>query len=85
MLGLSGIDPIKYDLAVERFLSEDRPLSDVPDVDLDFGREARDQMFRHVFENYTTERAAMVCTFIEYHYAIAIRDVGKVLSVRGGD
>jgi error-prone DNA polymerase len=81
LLGLSGIDPIKYDLAVERFLSEDRPLSDVPDVDLDFGRDARDRMFRHVFSEYTTERAAMVCTFIEYRYASAIRDVGKALGL----
>lgn len=81
LLGLSGIDPIKYDLAVERFLSEDRPLTDVPDVDLDFGREARDRMFRHVFETYTTEQAAMVCTFIEYRYASAVRDVGKALGL----
>ena len=81
LLGLSGIDPIKYDLAVERFLSEDRPLSDVPDVDLDFGREARDRMFRHVFETYTTEHTAMVCTFIEYRWASAIRDVGKALGL----
>jgi len=81
LLGLSGIDPIKYDLAVERFLSADRPLSDVPDVDLDFGREARDRMFRHVFEKYTTEYAAMVCTFIEYRYASAIRDAGKALGL----
>jgi error-prone DNA polymerase len=81
LLGLSGIDPIKYELAVERFLSEDRPVSDVPDVDLDFGRDARDQMFKHVFETYTTDRAAMVCTFIEYRWASAIRDVGKALGL----
>ena len=81
LLGLSGIDPIKYDLAVERFLSEDRPLSDVPDVDLDFGRVARDRMFRHVFETYTTDHAAMVCTFIEYRYASAVRDAGKALGL----
>jgi error-prone DNA polymerase len=81
LLGLSGIDPIKYDLAVERFLSEDRPLSDVPDVDLDFGRDARDRMFRHVFDRYGTGYAAMVCTFIEYRYASAIRDAGKALGL----
>jgi error-prone DNA polymerase len=81
LLGLSGVDPIRYNLAVERFLSEGRPDSDVPDIDLDFGREARAEMFRHVFEEYTTERAAMVCTFIEYRYASAIRDVGKALGL----
>ncbi|HEX5367853.1 MAG TPA: DNA polymerase III subunit alpha, partial [Dehalococcoidia bacterium] len=85
LLGLSGIDPVKYDLAVERFLSADRPLTDVPDVDLDFGRDARDRMFRHVFETYTTEHAAMVCNFIEYRYASAIRDVGKALGLPEGE
>jgi error-prone DNA polymerase len=81
LLGLSGVDPIRYNLAVERFLNEGRPDSDVPDIDLDFGRQARAEMFRHVFHEYTTERAAMVCTFIEYRYASAIRDVGKALGL----
>lgn len=85
LLGLSGIDPIRYNLAVERFLSEDRPETDVPDIDLDFGREARAEMFRHVFREYTTERAAMVCTFIEYRHASAIRDVGKALGLPEGE
>ena len=81
LLGLSGIDPIKYDLAVERFLNDARPDSDVPDIDLDFGREARAEMFRHVFETYGTEHAAMVCNFIEYRYPSAVRDVGKALGL----
>ncbi len=84
-LGLSGIDPMKYDLAVERFLNEARPDSDVPDIDLDFGREARAEMFRHIFEKYGTEHAAQVCTFIEYRYASAIRDVGKALGLPEGE
>jgi error-prone DNA polymerase len=81
LLGLSGIDPMKYDLVVERFLNEDRLDEDVPDIDIDFGREARDQMFRHIFEQYTTEHAAMVAALIEYRYASAIRDIGKALSL----
>jgi len=84
LLGLSGIDPIKYDLAVERFLNEARLDSDVPDIDLDFGREARAEMFRHIFETYTTERAAMVCNYIEYRYPSAVRDVGKALGLPEG-
>ncbi|HXH23122.1 MAG TPA: error-prone DNA polymerase [Dehalococcoidia bacterium] len=85
LLGLSGIDPIKYNLAVERFLTEERLDSDVPDIDLDFGREARAEMFRHVFEEYGTERAAMVCNFIEYRYPSAIRDAGKALGLPEGE
>jgi DNA polymerase III alpha subunit len=85
LLGLSGIDPMKYDLVVERFLNEDRLDEDVPDIDIDFGREARDQMFRHIFEEYTTEHAAMVSALIEYRYASAIRDIGKALSLPDGE
>jgi DNA polymerase III alpha subunit len=85
LLGLSGIDPMKYDLVVERFLNEDRLDEDVPDIDIDFGREARDQMFRHIFEEYTTEHAAMVAALIEYRYASAIRDIGKVLGLPDGE
>src|SRR3989304_428254 len=50
LLGLSGIDPIRYNLAVERFLNEDRPEKDVPDIDIDFGRRARARGFGHAFE-----------------------------------
>jgi error-prone DNA polymerase len=85
LLGLSGIDPIKYNLAVERFLSENRPETDVPDIDLDFGRKARDEMFRHVFEKYTTDYAAQVAALIEYRHASAIRDVGKALGLPQSD
>ncbi len=85
LLGLSGIDPIKYDLFVGRFLNEARLEEDVPDIDLDFGRDARDEMFRMIFERYTTSNAAQVCNFIEYRYASAVRDVGKALGLPPGD
>ena len=81
LLGLSGIDPMKYQLAVERFLNETRLEEDVPDIDLDFGREARAEMFRHIFETYGTEHAAMVAATIEYRYPSAIRDAGKALGL----
>lgn len=85
LLGLSGIDPIRYNLAVERFLSEGRPETDVPDIDLDFGRRARDEMFRHTFEVYTTDYATQVAALIEYRHASAIRDVGKALGLPQSD
>lgn len=85
LLGLSGIDPIRYNLAVERFLSEGRPDTDIPDIDLDFGREARDLMFRHTFATYTTDYAAQVAALIEYRHASAIRDVGKALGLSQSD
>src|SRR5439155_442184 len=73
LLGLSGIDPMKYHLVVERFLNEERIEADVPDIDLDFGRDARDKMFRHILDKYGTAHAALVCNFIEYRYPSAVR------------
>jgi len=81
LLGLSGIDPIKYDLFSGRFLNEARRKTDVPDIDIDFAREAREAMFQHVFETYGPERAALVANVIEYRYPMAIRDVGKALGL----
>jgi error-prone DNA polymerase len=77
LLGLSGIDPIKYNLYIGRFLNEARLEENVPDIDLDLGRHARDEMFRLIFARYTTAHAAQVCAVIEYRYPSAIRDIGK--------
>lgn len=85
LLGLSGIDPIRYDLIVDRFLNEARLTEDVPDVDLDFGRRARDQMFASIFERYGTEYAAQVCNFVQYRYPSAVRDVGKAFGLAPED
>jgi error-prone DNA polymerase len=85
LLGLSGIDPIKYELFVGRFLNESRQKEDVPDIDIDFAREARERMFEHIFETYGTEYAALVANVIAYRYPMAIRDVGKALGLPEAD
>ncbi len=85
LLGLSGIDPIKYNLFVGRFLNETRRKEDVPDIDIDFAREARERMFEHVFTTYGTEHAALVANVISYRYPMAIRDVGKALGLPEAD
>ncbi|MDP3766889.1 MAG: PHP domain-containing protein, partial [Dehalococcoidia bacterium] len=81
LLGLSGIDPIKSNLFVGRFLNAARQKEDVPDIDLDFARDARERMFAHVFDTYGTERAALVANVIQYRYPMAVRDVGKALGL----
>ncbi len=81
LLGLSGIDPIKYNLFSGRFLNEARRKEDVPDIDIDFAREAREEMFKHVFATYGTKHAALVANVIQYRYPMAIRDVGKVMGL----
>ncbi len=85
LLGLSGIDPIKYQLFAGRFLNEARQKEDVPDIDIDFAREAREKMFEHVFATYGTEHAALVANVIQYRYPMAIRDVGKALGLPEAD
>ncbi|MBI5289570.1 MAG: DNA polymerase III subunit alpha, partial [Chloroflexi bacterium] len=81
LLDLSGIDPIKYNLFSGRFLNEARRKEDVPDIDIDFAREAREAMFAHVFSSYGLDHAAIVANIIEYRYPMAIRDVGKALAL----
>lgn len=85
LLGLSGIDPLKYDLFSGRFLNEAREREDPPDIDLDFARDARDAMFRLIFERYGPERAALVANHITYRYPQAVRDVGKALGFPAAD
>jgi len=85
LLGLSGIDPIKYQLFAGRFLNEARQKEDMPDIDIDFAREAREKMFEHVFETYGTDHAALVANVIQYRYPMAIRDIGKALGLPEAD
>jgi error-prone DNA polymerase len=85
LLGLSGIDPLKYKLFVGRFLNESRQKEDVPDIDIDFSREAREKMFEYIFETYGAEHAALVANVIQYRYPMAIRDVGKALGLPEAD
>ncbi len=84
LLGLSGIDPVKYNLFAGRFLNEARRKEDVPDIDIDFAREAREAMLKHVFDTYGTERSAMVANVIQYRYPMAIREVGKAIGLPEG-
>lgn len=85
LLGLSGIDPLKYDLFAGRFLNEAREREDPPDIDLDFARDAREEMFRLIFERYGPQRAALVANQVTYCYPQAVRDVGKALGLPAAD
>jgi DNA polymerase III alpha subunit len=55
-----GVDPLAQGLLFERFLNEDR--EDMPDIDLDFDSERRDEVLAHVLDHYGLERSAMVAT-----------------------
>ncbi len=79
LIGLSHVDPVENRLFFNRFLNED--LEAVPDIDLDFAREIREQLILRVYERYGHDHAALVCSFATYHLRSAVRDLGKVLGL----
>ena len=78
LIGLSHVDPVKSTF-FRRFLNED--LQAVPDIDLDFARDIREQLILQVYQRYGLEHAALVCAFATYHLRSAVRDLGKVLGL----
>lgn len=75
-LGIHNLDPIKYDLYFERFLSAER--LDPPDIDIDFSSDRRDDIIRYVYEKYGADRVAMVSTFIRLQPRMAFHETAKV-------
>lgn len=80
LCGITEVDPIKYDLLFERFLSIHRKGS-IPDVDLDFSAEKRQFMFEYAVRKYGTERCALVSSFTMRKAKTALRDTARVLKI----
>ncbi|MCZ2109637.1 MAG: DNA polymerase III subunit alpha [Dehalococcoidia bacterium] len=79
LIGLSHIDPVQTNLFLDRFLNEE--LHSLPDIDLDFPRDIRDELLKRVPDHFGTEHAALVAAFPTYRFRNAVRDVGKVLGL----
>jgi error-prone DNA polymerase len=79
LTGLSHVDPVAADLSLGRFLN--RELESVPDIDLDFPRDIREELIVAVTEKYGREHAALVASFATYRSRGAIRDLGKALGL----
>ncbi|TAK33762.1 MAG: DNA polymerase III subunit alpha [Chloroflexota bacterium] len=77
VLGITRVDPIQHNLLFERFLNEE--MTGMPDIDIDFSTNHREQIIRYVYEKYGEEHTAMVCNVVTFQARNAIRDVGKVL------
>jgi len=75
-LGITDIDPLKYDLLFERFLNPDR--ISMPDIDIDFDDEGRGKVLRWVTEKYGSEKVAHIITYGTMATKSAIRDVARV-------
>jgi len=78
-LGITSVDPAKFDLLFERFISAAR--NEPPDIDVDFEHERREEVMQYIYTKYGRDRAAVVATVTELHHKGAIRDVGKVMGL----
>lgn len=78
-LGITDIDPIKYDLLFERFLNPERV--SMPDIDIDFCYERRGEVIEYVIQKYGVDRVAQIITFGTMAARAAIRDTGRAMGV----
>ena len=80
VLGITAVDPIRYELLFERFLSEER--GEWPDIDLDLpSGDRREEILQYVYERYGARGAAMTANVITYRSRSAVREMGKVLGL----
>ena len=79
VLGITNIDPLRYDLLFERFLNPERV--SMPDIDIDFQDDRRDEVIRYVIDKYGKDHAAQIVTFNTYGPRVAMKEMGKVMGV----
>ena len=82
-LGIIDIDPLKYGLIFERFLNPERVT--MPDIDIDFCYERREEVIQYVVEKYGADRVAQIVTFGTMAARGAIRDVGRAINMPYGE
>ena len=82
-LGITNVDPLEYRLVFERFLNLER--KEMPDIDLDFQDDRRDEVLHYVINRYGSDRVAQIITFGTLGAKAALRDVGRALGMPYGD
>ena len=82
-LGITDVDPMAYNLVFERFLNFER--KEMPDIDMDFQDDRRDEVLRYVIDRYGSDRVAQIITFGTMGPKAALRDVGRGLGMSYGD
>jgi DNA polymerase-3 subunit alpha len=80
VLGITNVDPLRYDLLFERFLNPER--MSMPDIDMDFPDDRREEVIRYVADKYGWDRVAQIVTFNTMAAKAAIRDVGRVMGLQ---
>lgn len=78
-MGITGVDPVKYDLIFERFLNPERV--SMPDFDIDFSDERRSEIIDYVIDKYGADHVAQIVTFGTMAAKQALRDVGRAMAV----
>ncbi|MEL6636763.1 MAG: DNA polymerase III subunit alpha [Bacteroidota bacterium] len=78
-IGITNVDPIKYDLLFERFLNPERV--SMPDIDIDFDDEGRAKVIDYVIEKYGRNQVAQIITYGTMAAKSSLRDVGRVMNV----
>ena len=78
-VGITDIDPIRFDLLFERFLNPERV--SMPDIDIDFCYNRRDEVIRYVGERYGSDHVSQIATFGTLAAKAAIRDVGRAMGM----
>jgi DNA polymerase III subunit alpha len=82
-IGITSIDPIRYNLFFERFLNPDR--ISMPDIDTDFCPEGRDEIIRYVTNKYGSDKVSQIITFGKMQARAVIRDVGRAMNIPYGE
>jgi len=82
-LGVTDVDPMEHNLVFERFLNLER--KEMPDIDMDFQDDRRDEVLQHVTQQYGKDKVAQIITFGTLGPKAAIRDVGRARNVSYSD
>ena len=82
-LGITNLDPLRWGLLFERFLNKERP--SLPDIDVDFCMERRDEVIEYVARTYGEAYIAKIATFGQLKARQVVRDVGRVLGFKPKD
>src|SRR5688500_2773650 len=83
VLGISDVDPIRYDLLFERLINERR--EEIPDIDVDVESHRREEVLTHILDTYGRDQTAMCCMVDTFRARMAIREVGKALGMPAGE
>jgi error-prone DNA polymerase len=82
VLGITPVDPLRHNLLFERFLSETNSgvPHTMPDIDVDFAADRREEVIQYVYNRYGEEHVGMVCNVVTYRARSALREAAKVLA-----